>query len=436
MIAHALDLLGSAASTVSAWPVHVRDPNGALVARTTLGAIVTGRTTLDAGPFIATLDLPNGTQISHALQFASDGRVDLSALLSKLQVRLSEPGVASMASSSGLASGSLAYLDTLVDQVRDRITAAVGVPPGLVSLLSTAVGKYELLGSIAISAGALIGLGGMGVHEASSSDWKIESWYGTALGRGITPMAPAVLESIVNSDMKRVRSEMRGRPVTVRLAYDGREPMNFILPPATAVIVSPEAAVRVETGHPTIDELLRLLASGRAGNVAALTVEVNADFVRSCLDRPGAALGATYRLLRANAQDLDEALSALDPLVGLSDTLVLRAERAARTGRHAEALPLFLQACTLDLPAFSTGLGFLTDRMRRYAMLGQSRPGRDAEAELREAGLPDTAPAEAQTALAAIQPFGLQCNFAFPIVQYRGTIELHPALLVPEANSS
>jgi hypothetical protein len=210
------------------------------------------------------------------------------------------------------------------------------------------------------------------------------------------------------------------RPTTFHFDSTDRDEFNLVLLPGSTATVTSDGAVDVFTGDSLADQLLRFRATGKMHGLNALTSTLDTESVRTRLDRPAAAIAIAYRMLRVRHPEIDKATSILEPLARLADTLILRAERMALRGEHLQALVFFIQACETDLPASSYGLGLVTDRLRRYAALGD----KDSEAELRMARLPPDAPIRARAALSAIQSYAARCAFDSPLTRYEGPFRI------------
>lgn len=402
--------VSEALRSLVALPVDLREEDATLVARTTLGALAAGRTEVPEGAYYASVQLPNGTRLTQRLPTGTDGRPDLNALTEQVQARVAAAATAAVSSATTTSPASMASV------LSGAVLAAAQAFGALRFIVQpdsdTRLSLQRRFGPLAM------GLGAPPSPAAPTlGGWKVEGWRGTALGRALAPLGPGPLHAAAEGDSLRVQPNKDDRPSTVRLTPPEGEPLNLVLPPGAAAVVPRAGVMQVDVGEPAMNAVLQLRAAGRVTDFGG-AAPVDADFVRGCLDRPGAALAAAYLVLRTSKRDDPmSALDALAPLDGLADTAVLWAERAARGGRHGEALTLFLQACRLDLPAFSAGLGYLVDRLRLYART--------------QADLPPDAPEQARAALAAVQPVALQCDFTAPLVSYHGPVE--PGVAVPEA---
>ncbi len=391
----AADALLKPLSAAVSWPIYIRDAEGVPVAETTLTSMIASPPSLEKGQYFAAVELPTGKQLTQRFDVSDDGSLDLTPLLAGARSALESIG-----------------------------TAAAAHLPAVNRVLSDGLFNFTLPSAfLAGSAFLLSGFSGiMGMGVSNPPDTTVEgvtAYRGTALGPGAT-VVPAAANRIPGSDVLSITAPDGDRPSTFHFSGFGPNEFNLILLPGSTATVTTDGATDVTTGDDFADQLLRFRAAGKMHGLSALTSVLNTDSVRSRLDRPPAALAIAYRMLRVRHTEIDNAVSVLEPLAHFADTIILRAERMALQGKHLQALDLFIQAGETDLPAFSYGLSLLTDRLRRYAGLGD----KGYEPELSKAGLPTDAPVRATAALSASQTYAARCAFDSPLTYYEGSFKI------------
>ncbi|QCO08934.1 hypothetical protein D3868_07740 [Azospirillum brasilense] len=177
------------------------------------------------------------------------------------------------------------------------------------------------------------------------------------------------------------------------------------------------ARVTLTLGVGIVDEMVRLRTDSRLQDIVTVVASLSRDDIdRYIAQHTGAAVATTYALLRtAPASLVDAAIAALDARpVRFADVALIRAERAARDGRYADALLGFVAAADRGLPMFSYGMNYLIDRLRFYAMTGHST------AQGRALNLPASDLATASSALERYQRFALFTDFDEAVLTYTG----------------
>ena len=410
-----LQSIGSHLQAVIAAPVELRQADATLVAETTIGALLAGGVKVpEKGEYLASVRLPAGIRLTSPIEIEADGSF-LPGALNDLLAR-SAPLVA-----DALPARATDSWPSLLPSMLDILQKSL---PGIGTILGTFTGLQPTTGGLSVP--QPMGFGG---KEPRLKGWAAQGWVGTPLRTGLASLERAALSiTAIPGGLCVETDRVARRSATVQITPPIGEAVIYVLPPGTSVTLAPDSAPVFNVGEPFMNGVLMRRASGEI--ISAATIDaITAGFVEQCLDRPAAALTAGYTALRTMADKGGRvpALEALEPLAGLSDTIVLRAELAARQGRHADALALFLQSCSLDLPAFTPGLGYLIDRLRFYA--------RTAGSEASRSKLPATGPSDALATLAAVQPFALTSDFTLPFVTYWGQAALDLAIVQRDAPS-
>ena len=392
-------------------PVELRTPDATLIAETTVGGLMAGQVRVPAeGDYLASVRLPNGSQVTHTIRIGHDGVPDPSAVASLLP----PPVLPAKPAPMGIAGGTVLPLHPPpggdVFTFSYAVRGYLGTPTGGGFSTGTAGADAAPMGLKAVP-----NLGG----------WGVQSWIGTAVGKDEASLTSAVVDATAADNTLHVSTDRHERrSTTLHLTPPTGDAMNYVLPPGTTITLPPAGPASFDVGDALMNNILQQRMSGRLVTLLVQT-GVDASFMGTCieLDEIGAALAGGYLALRALAEDArDATIEAMEPIAGMSDTMVIRAELAARCGRHADALCLFLQAGACDIPSFTSGLGFLVDRLRLYARLGETEANRSK--------LPADGSQRALNCLAAVQPFALLSDFAAPFVTYRGRVA--PGVAAPE----
>ena len=123
-----------------------------------------------------------------------------------------------------------------------------------------------------------------------------------------------------------------------------------------------------------LNSLLDFVEKSKANEARSIsrTLVTRPDYYATKKQSPLRATLGAYVLIRANQLDgLDEWTSNLVASHSwLPDTLAVRVEYLARSGRHPEALKLLLEIPKSGTPLFRSGISYLADRAKTYASLG------------------------------------------------------------------
>ena len=134
-----------------------------------------------------------------------------------------------------------------------------------------------------------------------------------------------------------------------------------------------------------LNSLLDFVEKSKANEARSIsrTLVTRPDYYATKKQSPLRATLGAYVLIRANQLDgLDEWTSNLVASHSwLPDTLAVRVEYLARSGRHPEALKLLLEIPKSGTPLFRSGISYLADRAKTYASLGaEGKSGLQASA--------------------------------------------------------
>ncbi|MDW7597430.1 MULTISPECIES: hypothetical protein [Azospirillum] len=375
-------------------PIEIRENDLTLVQRCTVGTVADAVAQLGTGDYLLTVLLPFGTQITQRISVTNGGGIDFAALCRRVALH---PSVADLLNNI--------MGNRLVNRMADWASWAFGAPSATVATASKPL-NLEQMGAVAGDATAKVrlynGVAFGGLHRATADTMDVQYGQGALHVFGTnTPQA-----------------------ATIQILQPNRTPINVVVPPGAVASVSLDdrrsaaaARVTLTLGVGIVDEMVRLRTDSRLQDIVTVVASLSRDDIdRYIAQHTGAAVATTYALLRtAPASLVDAAIAALDARpVRFADVALIRAERAARDGRYADALLGFVAAADRGLPMFSYGMNYLIDRLRFYAMTGHST------AQGRALNLPASDLATASSALERYQRFALFTDFDEAVLTYTG----------------
>jgi len=203
----------------------------------------------------------------------------------------------------------------------------------------------------------------------------------------------------------------------------GQAARNVVVPPGVilSIVCIEDKPIELfaDFRHSSANRIMTLRLGARLDELASLVRSFGQyDFGSLCTQLPSAALVLAYASLRgAEPAVLGMMIEQLKAKLGqIPDTAVIAGEFDARQGNIGSSLEALLSVAGLGLPCFSSGLGYLSDRLRFYRRASQV----DGDSE--DINFEMTADQRdcLDKTISAVENFATATDFTAPLTTYVG----------------